>query len=133
MVDVHVSGKRKTASAKALIRAGAGRVYINDIPIETHPVEKVKQRVLEAVNVIPEAVRRKVDIFVKVQGGGYSGQADAARIAVGRAFVKFTGSEKIRRQLLEYDRTILAGDSRSKESKKFGGPGARRRFQKSYR
>ncbi|PSN86816.1 30S ribosomal protein S9 [Candidatus Marsarchaeota G2 archaeon ECH_B_SAG-G16] len=133
MVDVIVTGKRKTAIAKALIRPGIGRVFINGRPLETIPIEQVRERILEPLNVIPETLRHKVDIFVKVSGGGFMGQADACRIAIGRALVKFTGSEEIKRLLMDYDRTILSGDPRRKEPKKFGGPGARRRFQKSYR
>jgi small subunit ribosomal protein S9 len=92
-------------------------------------------------------LRNKVDIVVKVHGGGFMGQAFATAVAISRAVTgegkggkdprdhPFGRSvrEEIRRKILEYDRHLLAGDPRQSESKKFGGPGARRRKQKSYR
>jgi small subunit ribosomal protein S9 len=70
---------------------------------------------------------------VKVKGGGFMGQAEAARMAIARGIVKWSKKSKIKERILDYDRTMLSGDSRRKESKKFGGPGARRKKQKSYR
>jgi small subunit ribosomal protein S9 len=61
------------------------------------------------------------------------GQAEAARMAIARGLVEFTRSAELRRLFTGFDRTMLAGDPRRKEPKKFGGPGARRRKQKSYR
>jgi small subunit ribosomal protein S9 len=61
------------------------------------------------------------------------GQAEAARMAIARALLKWTKSSHLRRVFLAYDRTMIAGDPRRKEPKKFGGPGARARDQKSYR
>jgi small subunit ribosomal protein S9 len=133
LADIVVSGKRKTAVARATIRQGAGRVYFNGYPLEAFPIEQAKQRMFEPLNIIPESLRRKVDIFVSASGGGFMGQADASRIAIGRALVKYSGSGDVKRTLTEYDRTILSGDPRRTEPKKFGGPGPRRRYQKSYR
>ena len=76
---------------------------------------------------------KTVDIRVRVKGGGFMGQADAIRMTIGRALVKWTGSEELERIYKEYDRTILVGDPRRTEPKKFGGRSARARFQKSYR
>jgi len=61
------------------------------------------------------------------------GQAEATRIAIARALVSWTRSPKVKKTFIEHDRTVLAGDPRRKEAKKFGGPGARVRKQKSYR
>jgi small subunit ribosomal protein S9 len=61
------------------------------------------------------------------------GQAEAARIAISRALVEWTKSSELRKVFTSFDRTMLAGDPRRSESKKFGGPGARTRKQKSYR
>jgi small subunit ribosomal protein S9 len=61
------------------------------------------------------------------------GQAQASRIAIARGLVDFTKSADLRKAYVEYDRTLMAGDSRRKEKKKFGGPGARAKKQKSYR
>jgi small subunit ribosomal protein S9 len=60
-------------------------------------------------------------------------QAEAVRMGIAQGLVKYTRSKRLRNRYIEYDRTMLAGDARRKESKKFGGPGARRRKQKSYR
>ncbi|MEM3671199.1 MAG: 30S ribosomal protein S9 [Thermoprotei archaeon] len=133
MVEVVVSGKRKRATARAIIRQGAGRVFFNDYPLEAYPSEQVKQRIMEPLNIIPEQLRRRVDIYLKAKGGGLMGQADASRIALGRGLVKYTGSDSLKELLNEYDRSILSGDPRRTEPKKFGGPGPRRRYQKSYR
>ncbi|MCL5788423.1 MAG: 30S ribosomal protein S9 [Candidatus Marsarchaeota archaeon] len=133
MVEVIVSGKRKSAVARALVKQGAGRVYFNEYPLEAYPNEQVKQRIMEPLNIIPETLRKRVDIYLTAKGGGVMGQADASRIALGRGLVKYTGSEEVKSILNEYDRSILSGDPRRTEPKKFGGPGPRRRFQKSYR
>jgi small subunit ribosomal protein S9 len=69
----------------------------------------------------------------KTIGGGYMGQAEAARMAIANALLKWTKSTHMRTVFTEYDRTMVAGDARAKESKKFGGPGARAKEQKSYR
>ena len=61
------------------------------------------------------------------------GQAEAARTAIARALVKWYKDARLQRIFTEFDRTLLTGDPRRKEPKKFGGPGARARFQKSYR
>jgi len=74
-----------------------------------------------------------VNVRVKVRGGGVMGQAEAARMAIARALVDWSRSAELRRLFTSFDRTMLAGDPRRKEPKKFGGPGARRRKQKSYR
>jgi small subunit ribosomal protein S9 len=75
----------------------------------------------------------KVDISVELSGGGPLSQAEAARMGVAQGLVKHTKSKRLKNALTEHDRTMLSGDARRKEPKKFGGPGARRRKQKSYR
>jgi small subunit ribosomal protein S9 len=80
-----------------------------------------------------DEVRNQLDIDVKMSGGGYMGQAEAARMAIANAILKWTKSSHLRTVFAEYDRTMIAGDNRKKEPKKFGGPGARARNQKSYR
>ena len=76
---------------------------------------------------------KDLDIYVNVSGGGFMGQAEAARTAIARALLKWTKSARLRSVFSKYDRTMIASDSRRKEPKKFGGPGARARDQKSYR
>ena len=60
-------------------------------------------------------------------------QADAARISIARGLVAWTESSALRETFIAYERQILVGDSRRKEKKKFGGPGARSKYTKSYR
>lgn len=127
-----VTGKRKTAIARAVIKPGKGNVTVNEFPVSNITPELARARILEPVTLAGERLNN-VDVRVKVQGGGFMGQAEAARMAIARALVEYTRSAELRRVFTGFDRTMLAGDPRRKESKKFGGPGARRRKQKSYR
>ncbi len=127
-----VTGKRKTAVARAVVRPGTGRVTVNKFPVELVQPEVARSKIMEPLVVAGER-RKGVDISVVVNGGGYMGQAEAARIAIARALAEWTKSSELRRVFTGFDRTMLAGDPRRSESKKFGGPGARRRKQKSYR
>ncbi len=128
-----ISGKRKTAIAKAVIRPGRGRIRINNVPLEIYQPEIARLKILEPLIAAGEEAWKDVDISVKVKGGGFMGQAEAARMAIARALVKWTKSSHLKSLFLRLDRTLLAGDPRRKEPKKFGGPGARARYQKSYR
>ena len=127
------SGKRKTAIARATVREGKGQVYINKTPIENYLPLMARQIMEEPLLIASNDLTSKVDIRVNVRGGGIMGQAQASRIAIARGLVDFTKSADLRKQFVEYDRTLMAGDSRRKEKKKFGGPGARAKRQKSYR
>lgn len=127
-----VTGKRKTAIARAIVRNGSGNVYVNGIPLTTFTPEIARMKVNEPILLSGER-SKVVDIYVKVNGGGFMGQAEAARMAVAKGLLQWTRSSELRKTLTNYDRTMLAGDPRRKEPKKFGGPGARRREQKSYR
>ncbi len=128
-----VSGKRKTAVARAVVRTGAGRIRVNRTPIEILEPEIARAKIMEPLLQAGDEVWKQVDMDVRTSGGGYMGQAEAARMAVANALLKWTKSSHLRTVFTEYDRTMIAGDARSKESKKFGGPGARAKEQKSYR
>jgi small subunit ribosomal protein S9 len=128
-----VSGKRKTATARAVVRPGIGRVYVNMVPVEIYEPEIARAKIMEPLLQAGDEVWRQIDMHVKTAGGGYMGQAEAARMAIANAVLKWTKSTHLRTVFAEYDRTMIAGDSRRKESKKFGGSGARSRVQKSYR
>jgi len=127
------SGKRKTAIARATVRAGKGRVRINNVPVEILEPKISREMILEPLRQAGDEVWKQLDINIKVSGGGYMGQAEATRTAIARALLKWTKSAHLRRVFSVYDRTLIAGDPRRRESKKFGGPGARARDQKSYR
>mgnify|MGYP001077531629 FL=1 len=126
------SGKRKTAIANATVRNGEGRVRINEIPIQVFTPEIARGKIMEPLLLIGDALKG-LDIDVQVRGGGFMGQAEAARMAIARGITQWFKDPSIRDLLQSYDRTMLSGDPRRKEPKKFGGPGARRRKQKSYR
>jgi small subunit ribosomal protein S9 len=128
-----VSGKRKTAFSRAVVRPGVGRVYINKVPVEIYEPEIAREKMMEPLIQAGDEVWKEVDLDVKTSGGGYMGQAEAARMAISNAILKWTKSSHLRSVYSEYDRTMIAGDSRKKEPKKFGGSGARSRDQKSYR
>jgi small subunit ribosomal protein S9 len=125
-------GKRKTSKARVVITEGKGRVRINNTPIHLHQPHLAKDKIMESLMLAGDAAEG-VDISAKVHGGGYMSQAEAVRMGIAQGLVKWTKSKKLRSTYLEYDRTMLAGDARRKESKKFGGPGARAKKQKSYR
>jgi len=127
------TGKRKTSTARVLITEGKGRIRINNTPIHLYQPEIARMKVQESLMLAGGDIVNKVDIRVNVKGGGYLSQAEAARMGIAQGLVKWSRSRRLRNAYLEYDRTMLAGDGRRKESKKFGGPGARRRKQKSYR
>jgi len=126
------SGKRKTSKARVVIKEGKGRVRINNTPIDLYTPDFAKDKIMEAIQLSGDYAQT-VDIKVKVEGGGFMSQAEAIRMGIAKGLVKHTRSKRLRTAYLEYDRTMLAGDARRKEPKKFGGPGARRKKQKSYR
>ena len=132
MVLIQTSGRRKTAIARAVLREGKGRIRINSVPVELYQPELARLKIMEVLELAGE-LRDKVDIDVRVHGGGFMGQAEAVRTAIGRALVEYSQDPKLRETFMSYDRTILKGDSRRTEPKKYGGRGARARFQKSYR
>jgi len=126
------SGARKTARATAAILPGGGRIRINGTPVELWEPEPARLHLLAPVHVVGE-LREKYDLNVSVAGGGFMGQADAAAMAIARAYVDQVRGNEIRDKLNAYNKYLLSGDPRQAEPKKFGGPGARRKRQKSYR
>jgi small subunit ribosomal protein S9 len=137
---------RKTARAHAFITKGIGRVRINNLPVEMVQQEVAREVILAPLEVAGD-LRNKIDVSVRVNGGGFMGQSYASAIAISRAMTGWTKTRKepkdhpftksiredLRKRIAEYDKHLLSGDDRRKEPKKFGGPGARRRKQKSYR
>lgn len=130
--SVLATGKRKTSKARVVVSEGKGRIRVNNIPIHLIEPFMAREKILEAFMLAGD-YKDRVDISVNTNGGGFMSQAEAARMGIAQGLVKYTRSKRLRNKYHEYDRTMLAGDARRKESKKFGGPGARRRKQKSYR
>ena len=129
----NTSGKKKTAVARATVREGTGRVRINSQPVELIEPELARLKMLEPFRIADEELRDTVDIDVTVSGGGFAGQADAVRTAIARGLVEFTNDAELRDAYMSFDRSLLVNDVRQSEPKKWGGPGARARYQKSYR
>ncbi|RZN61900.1 30S ribosomal protein S9 [Methanonatronarchaeum sp. AMET6-2] len=129
---VQSSGKRKNAIARATLKEGEGKVYLNNKPLEIVEPELRRLRIQEPLLIAGEKAE-DIDIKVKVEGGGISGQADAAKTAIARGLVKYTEDDELKEAFLERDRSFLINDPRQKERKKAGGRGARARRQKSYR
>ena len=136
---VNMSGKRKTAIARATVRKGNGRIRINSKPLHIMEPELARRKALAPVQ-IAEAMDRlaDVDVSILVQGGGQMGQVDAIRTAIARGLVKWNGGaegddEELRDEYLRFDRSLLVNDPRRKEPKHQMGRGARKKWQKSYR
>ena len=129
----NTSGKKKTAIARATIREGEGRVRVNSRPVELVDPELARLKMLEPFRIAGDDLREAIDLTVTIEGGGVMGQADAARTAIARSLVDHTNDAELRDAFMEFERSLLVNDVRQSESKKWGGPGARARYQKSYR
>jgi small subunit ribosomal protein S9 len=137
---------KKQASAHVYITKGVGKVRINNVPLEMIDQETVREVILAPLDIAGE-IRNKINISVRVSGGGFMGQAYATATAISRALTGWTKSKRepkdhpltkssrddLRKRIVEFDKYLISGDDRRKEQKKFGGPGARSRKQKSYR
>ena len=126
------SGARKTAKATAALLPGKGRIKVNGTPVEVWEPEVARLHMLGAATIVGD-LREKYDVDIKVEGGGFMGQADAAAMALARAYVDQVRGSELRDRMNAYNKYLLSGDPRQAEPKKFGGPGARRKRQKSYR
>ncbi|MGQ4876588.1 MAG: 30S ribosomal protein S9 [Promethearchaeota archaeon] len=131
---IQTSGKRKTAIARAVLKhPGKGQIKINNVPLHLYEPELARLRIQEVLEIANHPKLEKCDIKVKVKGGGKMGQTDAVRIAIAKAINQFIGTKTIEKNFREYDNSLLSGDSRRTEPKKFGGKKARARRQKSFR
>ncbi len=122
------TGRRKSAVARVFLRPGAGRIQINDqSPADYFPSESLKARVLQPLKA--SETDGKFDALILVHGGGKAGQADAVRLGIARALQSYNLEL---RPLLKKG-GYLTRDPRKHERKKYGKPGARKRFQYSKR
>ncbi|MFW9881673.1 MAG: 30S ribosomal protein S9 [Candidatus Thorarchaeota archaeon] len=134
MKVIQASGKRKAAIARAVLKhPSKGQIKINNIPLSLYEPEIARLRIQEVLEIVNHPKLEKCDINVKVEGGGVSGQTDAVRMAIAKSIHKFIGTKTIEKTFREYDDSLLSGDSRRTEPKKFGGKKARSRRQKSFR
>jgi small subunit ribosomal protein S9 len=130
-----VKSKRKTSVARASATSGTGIIRINGFDINTYEPIDLRRLMLEPLHVSKEThdTASKMDIKVNVRGGGISSQAQAVRSAIAKSIVAVSGSSEIKNAYVHYDRYMLIDDVRRVEPKKFKGPKARARVQKSYR
>ena len=129
---INTSGKRKTAIARATLKAGKGIIRVNSVPLEQYGSDVTRMKISEPLLLVPNAVHG-IDVTINVAGGGVMGQAEAVRTALARGILLWHNEPQIKDIFLTYDRTLLVNDSRQKEAKKPHGSGARAKFQKSYR
>jgi small subunit ribosomal protein S9 len=133
MKSINTSGKRKSAIARVTISQGTGLVRINHTPIEFVEPKMSRLKLMEPLILAGDAAS-KVDIDVRVSGGGVSGQAEASRLAIAKGLMKCSKNDKLKQVYLEYDRNLLVADVRRKEPSKPNRHGqARSKVQKSYR
>jgi len=128
------TGKRKSAIARATIKEGEGKVFINKVPLDLIQPELIRLKIREPL-LLAGDLAKKVDINVNVRGGGISGQADAVRQAIAKGLVEFYKSPKLRQTFIQYDRNLLVYDPRRNEPHKpsRSKAGARRHRQRSKR
>ena len=138
MVFTH--GKKRKAIATAVIQEGNGSITINRIPIQNVEPKTLRIKIFEPILILGIDKFKNRRIKVRVTGGGAVAQLYAARTAIAKGIVawnqKYVDEEtkdEARRDLLNYDKNLLVADYRRLEPKKYGGPGARSRKQKSYR
>ncbi len=122
------TGRRKTSVARVRVSSGSGKILINGRTIENYfPIEDLRSVVMQPLARTDTVT--KFDVKVTVQGGGPAGQAGAVRHGIARALLR---ADANLRAVLKAD-GLLTRDSRMKERKKYGQPGARKRFQYSKR
>ena len=128
LVQWYGTGRRKTSTARVWLRPGDGKVTINRRPMDVYfSRETAKMIVQQAFDVVDQG--GKFDLVINVKGGGMSGQAGAIRHGLARALVEM--NPDLRATLKKAG--FLTRDARAVERKKYGQPGARKRFQFSKR
>ena len=128
MRKVHASGRRKSSVARVYITEGSGKITINKKNLTDYFPSPLLQYVVKQPLEVLE-VLDKYDITLNIIGGGFTGQSQAARMAISRALVKINADDKSALRA----KGFLTRDSREVERKKPGRPKARRRFQFSKR
>jgi len=138
--SVQCFGKKKTATAVAHCKQGKGLIKVNGQPLGLVEPQVLRFKVYEPVLILGLDKFADVDIRVRVRGGGHTSQVYAIRQAIAKSIVAYYqkyidehSKNQLKQALVAYDRTLLVADNRRMEPKKFGGPGARSRYQKSYR
>jgi small subunit ribosomal protein S9 len=127
-IQYAATGRRKTAVARVILKIGSGTIKINKKPIDDYfPIDTLKMIVRQPLSALSAV--DKYNVSIKVDGGGLTGQAGAIRHGIARALILHNPAfrERLKRE------GFLTRDPRSKERKKYGQKGARKRFQFSKR
>jgi small subunit ribosomal protein S9 len=122
------TGRRKSSVARVRIMPGSGKKLVNGRPLEEYFAREVLVLQANRPLVVTE-MDGKVDITARVDGGGVSGQAGAVSLGIARALKEY---DLVHKLALDKE-SLLTRDPRMKERKKYGQPGARKRFQFSKR
>jgi small subunit ribosomal protein S16e len=137
---VQCFGRKKTAVAVAYTKPGRGLIKVNGAPIELIRPEGIRLKAFEPILLAGRSRFKDIDMRIRVRGGGKTSQIYAIRQAIAKALVAYyqkyvdeAAKKEVKDIFGRYDRTLLVADPRRCEPKKFGGRGARARFQKSYR
>jgi len=131
--SVHESGKRKRAIARATLNDGSGIIRINNQLLDHLNNKIARMKILEPLMLAGD-IAKKVNIDIKVAGGGFQSQAEAVRLAIAKALVNHTKSDKLKSTFLDYDRHLLVADIRKNEPcKPNDSDKPRKKRQKSYR
>merc|ERR1711896_61632 len=138
--SVQTFGRKKTAIAVSYCKRGRGLIKINGCPIELVEPELLRYKVFEPILLLGRERFAIMDLRIRVKGGGSPSQIYAIRQAIAKSVVSYyqkyvdeAQKKEIKEILVSYDRSLLVADPRRCEPKKFGGPGARARRQKSNR
>lgn len=128
METVNAVGRRKAAVARVIVKEGNGAITINNRPLEVYFPSSILQYIVKQPLTTLDCAE-KYDVRVNLDGGGYTGQAEALRLAIARALVKINPEDKsvLRKH------GFMTRDPRAVERKKPGQPKARKRFQFSKR
>ena len=122
------TGRRKLAVARVFLRPGTGTILVNRRPMDEYFPSEMQRSLVKQPLQLTETLG-KFDILITAHGGGISGQADAAKMGIARALQLFNA--ELRAPLKKA--LLLRRDPRKHERKKYGRPGARKRFQFSKR
>ncbi|GHV55656.1 30S ribosomal protein S9 [Bacteroidia bacterium] len=128
MEVVNALGRRKAAVARVYVKEGSGKIVVNKREFETYFPSSILQYVVrQPLNKL--GVADQYDVIINLQGGGYKGQSEAARLGIARALVKINPENKPALR----SEGFMTRDPREVERKKPGRPKARKRFQFSKR
>ena len=127
-VQYYGTGRRKSSTARVLLRPGKGQVVVNKRTFEGYFKNETLRMIIRQPFQLTET-SDKFDVLATVDGGGPSGQAGAVRLGISRALLEY--NTELRKKLKKGG--FLTRDSRIKERKKYGQKGARKRFQFSKR